>query len=75
MHDQQDMVKALKGKMLMCDVAYEQKAQQAMKDRKAGIQRDIEQHFVEVERQKMTEYDEKMRAKLEQEYKLKQANA
>jgi hypothetical protein len=24
------MVKALKGKMLMCDVAYEQKAQQAM---------------------------------------------
>lgn len=23
MHEQQDMVKALKGKMLMCDVAYE----------------------------------------------------
>ena len=27
---QQDLVKALKGKMLMCDVAQEQKAQQAM---------------------------------------------
>lgn len=26
MHEQQDMVKALKGKMMMCDVAYEQKA-------------------------------------------------
>ena len=75
MHDQQDMVKALKGKMLMCDVAYEQKAQQATRERKDNMQRDIEQHFVEVERQKMTEYDEKMRAKLEQEYKLKQANA
>ena len=75
MHDQQDMVKALKGKMLMCDVAYEQKAQQEMKKRKEQIQKDIEQHFVEVERQKMSEYDEKMRAKLEQEYKLKQQNA
>ena len=65
MHDQQDMVKALKGKMLMCDVAYEQKAQQEMRKRKEQIGKDIEQHFVEVERQKMSEYDEKMRAKLE----------
>ena len=37
MHEQQDMVKALKGKMLMCDVAYEQQAQQAMKNRKLAI--------------------------------------
>ena len=69
------MVKALKGKMLMCDVAYEQKAQQAMAERKKQIDRDINAHWEEVERQKMNEYDEKMRAKLEQEYKLKQANA
>lgn len=75
MHEQQDMVKALKGKMLMCDVAYEQKAQQATKARKEAMQKDIAQHWVEVERSKMTEYDEKMRAKLEQEYKLKQTNA
>ena len=75
LHEQQDMVKALKGKMLMCDVAYEQQAQKAMQDRKKQIQKDIEKHWVEVERQKMNEYDEKMRAKLEQEYKLKQANA
>ena len=75
LHEQQDMVKALKGKMLMCDVAYEQQAQKAMQDRKKQIQKDIEKHWVEVERQKMSEYDEKMRAKLEQEYKLKQANA
>ena len=75
MHDQQDMVKALKGKMLMCDVAYEQKAQQTMNERKKAVVRDIDAHWVEVERTKMTEYDAKMRAKLEQEYKLKQQNA
>ena len=75
MHDQQDMVKALKSKMLMCDVAYEQKAQQKMMDRKRQINRDIEKHWEEVEKQKMQEYDEKMRAKLEQEYKMKLTNA
>ena len=75
MHEQQDMVKALKGKMLMCDVAYEQKAQQTMNERKKAVVRDIDAHWVEVERTKMTEYDAKMRAKLEQEYKLKQQNA
>jgi len=75
MMERQDMVKALKGKMLMCDVAFEQKAQQAMLARKKAIERDIEKHWEEVERHKMTEYDVKMRAKLEQEYKLKQMNA
>lgn len=75
MAESQDMVKALKAKMLMCDVAHEQKAQAQMRDRKKAIDRDIEKHWVEVEKQKMSEYDEKMRAKLEQEYKLKQANA
>ena len=46
-----------------------------MNQRKKAVQKDIENHWVEVEKQKMAEYDEKMRAKLEQEYKLKQANA
>lgn len=75
MHENQDMVKALKGKMLMCDVAQEQKAQQAMIQRKKQINKEIEKHWVEVEKDKMKEYDEKMRAKLEQEYKLKMQNA
>lgn len=34
MHESQDMVKALKGKMLMCDVAQEQQAQKGMIERK-----------------------------------------
>jgi len=46
-----------------------------MNQRKKQVATDIESHWVEVEKQKMSEYDEKMRAKLEQEYKLKQANA
>ena len=46
-----------------------------MNDRKKAVARDIEAHWVEVERTKMSEYDAKMRAKLEQEYKLKQQNA
>ena len=75
MNENQDMVKALKGKMLMCDVAYEQQAQANMKNRQKQIANDIESHWVEVERTKMVEYDAKMRAKLEQEYKIKQQNA
>jgi len=34
MHDQQDMVKALKSKMLLADVLYEQEAQKMLKARK-----------------------------------------
>ena len=59
------MVKALKSKMLMCDVAYEQQAQKAMRDRKKTIEGEIEKHWQEVEKQKMAEYDEKMKKKLE----------
>ena len=65
MHESQDMVKALKSKMLMCDVAYEQQAQKALAERKKNVQKEIEQHWQEVEKQKMSEYDEKMKKKLE----------
>ena len=49
----------------MCDVAYEQQAQKAMRDRKKTIEGEIEKHWQEVEKQKMAEYDEKMKKKLE----------
>ena len=75
MHESQDMVKALKSKMLMCDVAYEQQAQKGLRDRKKQIDREIEKHWEEVEKQKMQEYDEKMKKKLEQEYNLRQENS
>ena len=69
------MVKALKSKMLMCDVAYEQKAQQSLQARKAQMERDINKHWEEVEKDKMAEYDAKMQSKLEEEYRLKMDNA
>ena len=75
MHEGQDMVKALKSKMLMCDVAYEQQAQKALRDRKKNMETEIEKHWQEVEKQKMVEYDEKMKKKLEQEYNLRQENS
>lgn len=42
MHDGQDMVKALKSKMLLCDVMHEQEAQKSLKGRKEGINKEID---------------------------------
>lgn len=50
MHESQDMVKALKSKMLLCDVTYEQQAQKALKDRKKNIEKEIVSHWEEVEK-------------------------
>lgn len=69
------MVKALKSKMLVSDVMKEQDAQKAYKARKAAIATEIERNWEELEKQKMEEYDAKMRAKLEREYNKKMENA
>ena len=69
------MVKALKSKMLLSDVMQEQDAQKAYKARKAAIASEIERNWEELEKQKMEEYDAKMRAKLEREYNKKMENA
>jgi len=52
LHDQQDMVKALKSKMLMCDVAHEREAQKSLKARKDKMLSEIEQHWLDLEKQK-----------------------
>lgn len=75
MHESQDMVKALKSKMLLCDVLHEQDAQKALKARKQGIQAEIEQQWIALEKQKMEEYDAKMLEKLEKEYVKKMDNS
>lgn len=69
------MVKAFKSKMLLADVMYEQDAQRELKKRKIAHDKEIEKHWEEIEKEKMQEYDEKMRAKLEEEYKVKQNNS
>jgi hypothetical protein len=69
------MVKALKSKMLLSDVMHEQVAQRELKGRKETITKEIEKGWEELENQKMEEYDQKMRAKLESEYSKKMDNA
>ena len=74
-HDNQDKVKALHSKMLMCDVNTEQQAQMALKDRKKLLQKEIDLQWEELEKQKMAEYDERLREKLEKEYHKKMKNS
>jgi len=69
------MVKALKSKMLMCDVSHEQQAQKVLQSRKKKVEEEIEKHWIGVEKTKMKEYDEKIRTKLEEEYQRKMENA
>lgn len=69
------MVKALHSKMLMCDVIEEQEKQMKTKQRKAQLQKEIDLQWEELEKQKMEEYDERLREKLEKEYHKKMKNA
>jgi hypothetical protein len=46
-----------------------------LKARKDAIAREIEQNWTNLEKQKMEEYDAKMRAKLEREYNKKMENS
>lgn len=74
-HDNQDMVKALHSKMLLCDVYAEQEVQRETKKRRGQFEREIDLQWEELERQKMLEYDERLREKLEKEYNKKMRNA
>lgn len=74
-HDNQDKVKALHSKMLLCDVNTEQQAQMALKGRKKHLEKEIELQWEELEKQKMEEYDERLRQKLEKEYHKKMKNS
>jgi hypothetical protein len=69
------MVKALHSKMLLCDVIAEQQAQRELKGRKAQLGKEIDLQWEELEKQKMAEYDERLREKLEKEYHKKMKNA
>jgi hypothetical protein len=69
------MVKALHSKMLMCDVISEQQKQIDAKKRKEQLHKEIDLQWEELEKQKMQEYDERLREKLEKEYHKKMKNA
>ena len=61
--------------MLMCDVTAEQQVQMESRKKKEALQKQIDLQWEELEKQKMVEYDERLREKLEKEYKKKMANA
>jgi len=69
------MVKALHSKMLVCDVQAEQKIQTETRKKKEQLQKEIDLQWEELEKQKMKEYDERLREKLEKEYHKKINNA
>lgn len=74
-HDNQDMVKALHSKMLLSDVLAEQEIQVNHKKKRGELTKQIDLQWEELEKQKMAEYDERLREKLEKEYKKKMKNA
>ena len=55
------MVKALHSKMLLCDVIAEQEVQKETKKRKENLEKEINLQWEELEKQKMAEYDERLR--------------
>lgn len=74
-HDNQDMVKALHSKMLLSDVMTEQAQQRETKKKKDQLHKEIDLQWEELEKQKMEEYDARLREKLEREYHKKMKNA
>ena len=74
-HDSTDQVKALHSKMLMCDVIAEQGKQGELKGRKKALDTEIDLQWEELEKQKMQEYDERLRQKLEKEYHKRMTNS
>jgi len=49
-HDNQDMVKALHSKMLMCDVSAEQAEQRKLAARKKALHKEIDLQWEELEK-------------------------
>lgn len=75
MHEANDQVKAFHSKMLMCDVMQERDMQQQLRKKKSEQDKMIEHQWQELEKQKMEEYDEKVREKLKDEYEKKMLNS
>jgi hypothetical protein len=61
--------------MLLSEVLQEREMQEELKKRKKQIDKEIELQWQEIEKHKLHDYDTKERKKLEELYKLKEANA
>ena len=73
--ESQDRVKAFKSKLMMCDNYQELKQQAKLKCKRDQRDKEIEQDWVNLEKQQMKDYDNRLQTKLEQQYKKKVNNA
>jgi len=71
LHDDGDQVKAFHSKMFLSDVLQERELQLEINKRKQEFHKEIENKWVELEKNQLDEYDETMMRKLEQEEKKK----
>lgn len=74
LYDNQDPVKALHSKMLLCDVNTEQAIQIQTRKQKERLMSEIDRQWEELEKQKMEEYDTRVQVKLEKEAEKKMKN-
>lgn len=70
-HEQQDIVKAFKSKLLMSDVLAERDIQREVKQRKLDHEKRLEKEWEELDRAKMEAFDEKVKGKLIAEFDRK----
>ncbi len=75
LYQQQDQVKAFNSKMMLSDVLQERDAQLQINAKKKEIHKAIEKEYVEQDKEQMAVYDEKEKAKAEEDQKKKAHNA
>jgi hypothetical protein len=75
LHDNNDQVKALHSKMLLTDVITEQQLQMESKHRKKQLEKEIDQQWEELEKQKLSEYDQRVQDKARKELVKKEQNS
>ena len=66
--ERQDKVKAFKTKMMLWDVGNEQKQQMKLKQKRETREKQIDKEWISLEQKQMTDYDEKLKVKLENNY-------
>ena len=73
--ENQDRVKAFKSKLMMCDNIDEIKKQKKLQKVREKRDKDIEEGWMQLEKQYMRDYDDNLKKKLKAEYQKKMDNA
>lgn len=71
LHDENDQVKAFHSKMFLADVLQERELQVEINKRKQDFHKEVDQRWVDVEKQQLKEYDAALLKKIEDEERKK----